>query len=236
MRLMGEDRFWNGTVDQAKAEMIATLTQYLDTESIYRLAQGTEQASTDAATYSLEKVEELKAEQKAQEQNVKEKKAAYPEQKQAINADRDLILTLIKMVESIGSEDDNATTVAKKDPAAAKAELKSLQSDIQLFQTIGSRFTASGAIGSSTMSAALLRLKALGRRGKGMMLAAPTPEEMASTREAVKSVLLELLQDPAFRDFLLESGLADSVQGLLTVNEKIATKEVMQRSSLMPAC
>ena len=69
-----------------------------------------------------------------------------------------------------------------------------------------------------------------------MMLAAPTPEEMASTREAVKSVLLELLQDPAFRDFLLESGLADSVQGLLTVNEKIATKEVMQRSSLMPAC
>lgn len=226
MKLMGEETFWNGTVGNAKGKMATTLTEFLNLESIYRLAQGTEKSSIQTATYTLEKIEQLRAEKESQEKVVKEKTVDYPVEKSKIDADRELILTLIKMVESIGAEDENTTASTRASPEAAKAELHGLQSDLQLFQAIGSHLAASGGGGGSpVLSSALRQLGSLERRGKGMMLAAPTAEEIRSTRNQVKSVLLTLLQDPAFRQFLLDSGMADAVEGLLTVNEKIAEKE-----------
>jgi len=222
LRLMKEDKFWNGTLDEAKSEMLTTLQEYLKVESVYRLAQSTEETSTKAATYHVEKIEQLQAQKQQQEKIVQEKKTEYPEQKQAIDADRDLILTLIKLVESLGSDSSS-----NADPRTAMATLKGIQADIHLFQSLGTRFSSSPhAAGPAPAAAALRRLGALARRGHGMLLAGqPTAEEIRSTKEAVRAVLLELLQDPAFRAFLLESGLADSVNGLIEINTKIVKNE-----------
>ena len=205
--------------------MATTLTQFLNIESVYRLAQATEESSIQTATYTLEKVEQLRAQKELQEKVVKQKSTAYPIEKKAIDADRELILTLIKMVESIGADDQNVTASTKANPAAAKAELNGLQADLGLFQTIGTHLAANGGGGSHVLTSALRQLASLERRGKGMMLAAPTAEEMRNTQNEVKAVLLTLLQDPAFRQFLLESGMADAVQDLIVINDKIATKE-----------
>ena len=55
---------------------------------------------------------------------------------------------------------------------------------------------------------------------------------MRETQNEVKAVLLTLLQDPAFRDYLLESGMADAVQDV--INDKIATKEASRLPLLIP--
>ena len=120
VKLMAEETFWNGTVGQAKGQMATTLTQFLNIESIYRLAQATEESSIQTATYTLEKVEQLRAQKELQEKVVQQKSAAFPIEKKAINSDRELILTLIKMVESIGADNHNVTTSTKANPAAAK--------------------------------------------------------------------------------------------------------------------
>ena len=232
VKLMAEETFWNGTVAQAKGQMATTLTQFLNIESVYRLAQATEESSIQTATYTLEKVEQLRAQKELQEKVVQQKSAEFPIEKKAINSDRELILTLIKMVESIGADNHNVTTSTKANPAAAKAELQNLQSDLRLFQTIGAHLAANGGGGSHVLTSALRQLASLERRGKGMLLDAPTEDEMRETQNEVKAVLLTLLQDPAFREYLLESGMADAVQDLIVINDKIATKE----ASRFPPC
>jgi hypothetical protein len=87
MRLMSEDKFWDGTLDAAKSEMLTTLKEYLKVGSVYRLAQSTEETSTNAANYHVEKSEQLQSQQEPQEKIVQEKKSEYPDQKQAIDAD-----------------------------------------------------------------------------------------------------------------------------------------------------
>lgn len=230
-KLTKDDSRLNITDEMTEKEYDDAMQAWLDTESVYRLAVQTHKESKEAASYALKKLAVEMKVHKLTKERVAEVVKKYPIKKAEIDGERNLILELIKLVEELagdGSEDDSA---------AQKMGPKSTLSAIQAKLTELGK-AAEGPNGSKKLQEGLKVVEAkmmasyhasarLGKHRSTQLQA--SPEEMEATKNEVKKVLLELLQDPDFRSFMLKMGMMDL---LATLTQE---KNVLQEDQQMVA-
>jgi hypothetical protein len=189
---------------------------WLDTESVYRLAQQQHKESKEAAKFALNKLEvEIKV-HKLKKVTVAEFVKVYPVKKKEIDSEREMILELIKMVEELAGPPKEGGGVA-----AAKSPSTTLSAIQQRLDKLAK--AAGGPAGSKTLQKGLKEIEEKIMKqysGQPFSKLKVSKEEMDATKNEVKKVLLDLLQDPDFRAFMLKMGLMNMLASF-TSEEKV---------------
>ncbi len=189
---------------------------WLDTESVYRLAQEQHKESKEAAKFALDKLDvEIKV-HKLKKATVAEVVQIYPVKKKEIDGEREMILELIKMVEELAGEPTEGGGAA-----AAKSPSMTLSAIQQRLEKLAK--AAGGPAGSPKLQKGLKEIEEKIMKqysGQPFSKLKVSKEEMQATKNEVKKVLLDLLQDPDFRLFMLKMGLLNMLASL-TSEEKV---------------
>jgi len=228
-KLTTDDQRLNMTDDMTEKECEDAMQAWLDTESVYRLAVQTHKESKEATSFSLKKLAVEMKVHKLTKEKVAEVVKNYPVKKEEIDGERSLILELIKLVEELtGKEGDEGAQ--EKGPTSTLSAIQAKLAELGK--------AAEGPNGSRKLQEGLKLVEAkmmasyhasahLGKLRSTKLKA--SPEEMEATKNEVKKVLLELLQDPDFRAFMLKMGMMDL---LATFTQE---KDVLQKDEQMVA-
>jgi len=189
---------------------------WLDTESVFRLAQEQHKESKEAAKFALNKLEvEIKV-HKLKKVTVADFVKVYPVKKKEIDSEREMILELIKMVEELaGPPKEGGGAAATKSPSTT---LSAIQQRLDKLAK-----AAGGPAGSTTLQKGLKEIEEKIMKQYSWQPFSKlevSKEEMDATKNEVKKVLLDLLQDPDFRAFMLKMGLMNMLASL-TSEEKV---------------
>ena len=189
---------------------------WLDTESVYRLAKEQHKETEEAAKFALNKLQvEIKL-HKLKKVTVAEFEKEYPVKKKEIDSERDMILELIRMVEELAGPPQQGGG-----PAAAKSPSTTLFAIQQRLEKLVK--AAGGPAGSTKLQEGLkpIEEKIMKQyRGQPFSKLTVSKEEMDATKNEVKKVLLDMLQDPDFRAFMLKMGMMHMLASL-TSEEKV---------------
>jgi len=227
-KLTRDDGAMNMTDDMTEKEYEDAMQAWLDTESVYRLAVETHKESKEATSFALKKLAVEMKVHKLTKEKVAEVVKNYPIKKEEIDDERNLILELIKLVEELAGDGDKG--------AQEKGSTSTLSAIQAKLAELGK--AAEGPNGSKKLQEGLKLVEAkmmasyhastqLGKLRSTKLQA--SPEEMEATKNEVKKVLLELLQDPDFRAFMLKMGMMDL---LATFTQE---KDVLQKDEQMVA-
>ena len=230
-KLTVDDQELNLTDAMTEKEYDDAMQAWLDTESVYRLASETHKESKEAATYALKKLAVEMKVHKLTKEKVAEVIKKYPVKKAEIDSERELILELIKLVDELAGDGNGDDATAQQ--RGPKSALSVIQAKLA---ALGK--AAEGPNGSIKLQEGLKLVEAkmmasyhssvqLGKHRATKLQA--SPEEMEATRNEVKKVLLQLLQDPDFRAFMLKMGMMDL---LATLTQE---KNVLQQDEQMVA-
>ena len=172
----------------------------------------THKESKEAAAYALKKLAvELKVHGLTKER-VERVVKNYPIKKAKIDKERDMILELIKLVEELAG-----STSSAGENSSPPATLSAISAKLRQLGAV-----AQGKKGSSRLQAGLKavedKIESSYNKLASSKLAGPSPEEMEATKNEVKKVLLDLLQDPDFRGFMLKMGMMNMMAGVRAVS------------------
>ena len=208
MRLGVDDQQLNVTDLATEKAYEDAMQAWLDTESVYRLAVQTHKESKEASMFALKKLAvEMKVHELTKEK-VAEVVKQYPIKKEEIDGERELILELIKLVEELTGKSGEEGATAK---GTSSTTLTAIQKKLAALAKV-----AGGPAGSTKLQKGLREVEAKmmkeysaaqALKGKRFSKLQASPEEMQATKNEVKKVLLELLQDPDFRAFMLKMGM-----------------------------
>ena len=136
----------------------------------------------------------------------------YPIKKAKIDKERDMILELIKLVEELAG-----STSSAGENSSPPATLSAISAKLRQLGAV-----AQGKKGSSRLQAGLKavedKIESSYNKLASSKLAGPSPEEIEATKNEVKKVLLDLLQDPDFRGFMLKMGMMNMMAGVCVVS------------------
>jgi hypothetical protein len=217
LQRLGADSEILNITDLATERAYADAMQaWLDTESVYRLAQQQHKESKEAAKFALNKLEvEIKV-HKLKKVTVAEFVKVYPVKKKEIDSEREMILELIKMVEELaGPPKEGGGAAAAKSPSTT---LSAIQQRLDKLAKV-----AGGPAGSMTLQKGLKEIEEKIMKqysGQPFSKLKVSKEEMDETKNEVKKVLLDLLQDPDFRALILKMGLMNMLASL-TAEEQV---------------
>ena len=208
LRLGVDDQQLNITDLATEKAYEDAMQAWLDTESVYRLAVQTHKESKEASMFALKKLAvEMKVHELTKEK-VAEVVKQYPIKKEEIDGERELILELIKLVEELTGKSGEEGATAK---GTSSTTLTAIQKKLAALAKV-----AGGPAGSTKLQKGLREVEAKmmkeysaaqALKGKRFSKLQASPEEMQATKNEVKKVLLELLQDPDFRAFMLKMGM-----------------------------